>query len=177
MKVIDARVEWNERWSNNPELCVLVDHIPAFSEMRYQHVGQLWWAELDGYVSFFAWKGPGNEGGLGGAQYTITLTDETQVTLKGPWVSRAGVMNKHFDPCLDVVLFTVRDAFEKGGGLAGAITLELAKEALKFCPGVKLLKVTYQDDYFAGETLYIPTKDGTLKQLTQGMAKTIEEVT
>lgn len=128
-----ARVDWKEGYLNDPKLRVLVDEIPARSELRFErHDDGLWYAEKDGYVEYFAWVGPGNEGGYAGSCYEITTADGEQITLRGPWSSRAGAVNKRgFGPCVDVSLTTKPEVFERGFTFqAGSLTLGTAKQAV-----------------------------------------------
>lgn len=63
MKVLDAKVDWRESFDNPPDLEVLVDEIPTDLEYDYiwgKTYTAIWYAQKDGYVSFFAhpfkWK-------------------------------------------------------------------------------------------------------------------------
>lgn len=82
-----------------------VERIVPLEEFRFAQKKHFWWAEKDGQVVFFSWRGPGNCGGFGGSRYDITMVDETSITLQGPWSSRPGVMNlEGFPPCMSVRL-------------------------------------------------------------------------
>ncbi len=133
MKLISAEVNWMHGWANRPNLVLTVDNMPEQVDLRYQRKDNLYWAELDGYVQFFA-HSPGNESGFGGHVFDLTLTDGEQVSIRGPWSSRASAMNNHFPHCVDVTLYT-----EDGGRFAASVTLALAKEAAKLA-GVELKK-------------------------------------
>ena len=131
-KIINAQVDWKEGYANDPKLQVLVDEIPDRSELRFQHEDGLWVAIQDGFVEFFAWSGDGNDGGYSGRCYDITMRDGTEVTLKGPWSSRAGCVNKRsFGPVVDVELATDPEVLERGYTFkAGTLTLSAAKQAI-----------------------------------------------
>ena len=132
MKPISCSVEWYEEYSNDPILQIVVDEIPSREDLRYQHKRNLWFAEKDGYVSFFAWAGPGNEGGFYSSKYAIILEDGSTVTLLGPWSSNSAAINKYFIPqCLDVAIKTEEDKFSCW--CSGAVSLEFALEAIKLC--------------------------------------------
>lgn len=88
---------------DNEGVILLVDREASLDEHRFQHQDGLWWSEKDGLVVFFFWTGPGNEGGFGGEDFNITMVDGTLVTLRGPWSSRPGLMNKRgFPPSMGV---------------------------------------------------------------------------
>jgi hypothetical protein len=132
MKLLDAQVDWREDVDNDPRLEVLVDEIPDRSELRFEHEDGLWVAIDNGYVEYFAWSGDGNDGGYSGRSFEITTVDGEQVTLKGPWSSRAGCVNKRsFGPVVDVRMATDPDVLERGYTFrTGTLTLSAAKQAI-----------------------------------------------
>jgi hypothetical protein len=162
MKVLDMKVNWMESWDNDPEIMLLVDKMPDPDNVRYEQKDNLFFAEDDGYVSFFAYSRPGD--GYGGRTFNITLTNGEERALKGPWSSRAGVMNSAgFEPCLDVIITDDPEVWEKGYTfMAGAVTKKLVDEYLdKFLPDVFLYKIEDERD---GDIIYQPyLKDGRKK--------------
>ena len=113
MKLLKAKVDWMEKFGNDPRLKVLVDKVPNKEDLRYSYKNGLYYAELDGYVSFFSYRGPGN--GFGGNVFDIVMTDGRNVSLVGPWSSRAAVANSvGFGPCLDVSITENPDSYERG---------------------------------------------------------------
>lgn len=132
MKLLDAQVDWREDVGNAPRLEVLVDEIPDRSELRFEHEDSIWCAIQDGYVSYFAWSGNGNDGGYTGDRFEITTVDGESVTLRGPWSSRAGcVNNRSFGPVVDVRLTTNPETLKRGHTFkAGTLTLSAAKQAI-----------------------------------------------
>lgn len=156
MEIEDAEVDWKEDYGNDPKLVLYVDEIPERSELRFEGSKEegLWYGEHeDGYVSFFSWSG-GQQNGYNGRHYEIETVDGEEVTLKGPWSSRAGAMNlKGYGPCLDVTYRTSPNQF---GGRSGAVSLEAAEEAIdEFLDGVELERVEKFDE---DEPYYVPTK-------------------
>lgn len=133
MQIKEVRVNWHERYANSPTFEVYIDAYGTAEPFRYRKhpVHGLYYAQDDatGLVRFFAYDVPGD--GYGGSVFDIVLEDGKQVSLKGPWSSRSGVMNKHFDDveCLDVTLKsnpTPCEWLEGGIGysnLAGGLTL------------------------------------------------------
>jgi len=102
------------------------------------------------------WDG-GQQDGFNGRHYEIETVDGEQVTLKGPWSSRAGIMNKAgYGPCLDCLY---RTHPEQLGGRSGAITLEAAEEAIDQYveEDVELERV---EKFDLNEPYYIPQKIG-----------------
>jgi hypothetical protein len=152
MKPVSCSVEWYEGYSNDPRLQIVIDEYPK--GLRYEHKQEsLWFAEKDGYVSFYSWKGPGDEEGYCGRCYPITTINGEEVTLRGPWSSRSGVMNKYFTPqCLDVSIKTVEKL--NSCWCAGAVTLEFALEAIKLCE--ESIELVVKESH--GEYLFVPRK-------------------
>jgi hypothetical protein len=113
MNILRARVNWRDGWDNHPNLELLVDKMPTIDILRYEEREDLFYAELNGYVSFYYYSQPAN--GFGGAVFNITMKDGSERMLKGPWSSRAGVANRlGFGPCLDVSMTDKLESYEKG---------------------------------------------------------------
>lgn len=157
MRVTDAKVEWNEDVANNPRLQVLVDEIPPTESMVFQSAKnkQIWYAEKDGYVRFFAGHPEKDGDGYGGRSYKLN-TKEGEVVLNGPYSSRAGVMNKEgFGPCVDVSITTDPSVLDKGYTFSsGSITLEKAKKAIGHVDEAEGLKKTS----LSSEPIWVPYK-------------------
>lgn len=125
-------------YANQPSLRVLVDEVPKGDltfEGKKVNSHTLYFAEHDGYVEFYA-HDPRDESGYGGRGFKLKVKDngdEREVQLKGPWSSRAGVMNSHgFTPCLDVAITDDEGVWARGWTfIAGAITLESVLDFLK----------------------------------------------
>lgn len=160
MRVLDARVDWKDGYANDPRLEVLVDEIPTLEELKFEcHQQRLWYAELDGYARYFAWKGPENEGGYSGRHFDITTVDGESVTLKGPWSSRAGAVNKAgLGPVVDVSITTDARAFAKGRPFrSAALTLRAAKQAIDLTTwGTHLQRELKYDNE---EPVWVPVPD------------------
>lgn len=141
MKLIRHDVNMHEGYANDANYRIWVDALPELSDLRYEKRGNLYYAEKNGYVNFYYYDRPGD--GYGGRQFPITLTDGTEVVLKGPWSSRAGVMQKAGFP--ETVEVTINGIY------AGAVTREwLTSYGLE----------TVGIDVGGGETLFVPSKDG-----------------
>jgi len=140
MKILKANIEYNPQFCNPPTLQVLVDKIPDLNEMTYEYKEDLYFAEKDGYVSFFVYNAPGR--GYGGRKFTITLKDGTTKELIGPWSGRCGVMNMYFEQqSMEVSITDDPKAFKRGYTFfAGVITLEKVKEAINLLQGTAILK-------------------------------------
>lgn len=99
MKLTDAT--WNEMegFTNNPRLEASVSEIPGlegitFREYEFSGSSNLYVGEHDGRVKFFSHPGDDeNAGGFGGRSYTLTMEDGSTKVLRGPYSSRAGVVN------------------------------------------------------------------------------------
>jgi hypothetical protein len=137
MKILKGKVDWKEGLANRPSLYLLVDEIPSRGDMRFQlHDkggtidGGLYFAERDGFCSFFSHHGSGNNGGFGGNKYDITMVDGSLKTLHGPWSSNAGEMNERgFGPCVEA-RFATDPTDTHGQTFAnGAVLLSKLREA------------------------------------------------
>jgi hypothetical protein len=140
MKILDMRVNWHLPYGNEPTLCLLVDDIPHTDSLRFRRLGNIYYAEYEGYARFFSWNGRCNEGGYGGGKFAIKMADGSNVTLLGPWSSRAGHVNHiGFGPCLDISIADNDRDFRLGPFLSAAVTKALIDEALpKFLPEIAL---------------------------------------
>ena len=139
MKLISHEVDMHRGYANDANYRIRVEGLPPHTELRYEKRGTLYYAEKDGYVHFFHYDRPGD--GYGGRHFPITLTDGTEVVLKGPWSSRAAVMkNAGFPETVELVI----------NGFSGAVTREwLTSQGLE----------TVGVDHY-GETVFVPAKDG-----------------
>lgn len=61
---------------------------------RFEERQGLYRAQLGDFVKFYYYTKPGN--GYGGMSVDITMIDGSKRTLKGPWSSRAGCVNRVF---------------------------------------------------------------------------------
>lgn len=140
MKILNARVRWNTGLANDPRLEVLVDKMPPMADLRYEQKDGCYFAQKEGFVSFFYYTGPGE--GFGGSTFKIKLADGTDKDLIGPWSSRSGVMNRHFPQSLEVSITEDAGSFARGWTLfASALLVDTAKEALeKFVPEATIIK-------------------------------------
>ena len=150
MRLINARVEWNESYLNWPNLHITVDKLPSRETLLYEERNHIFYAERFGFVSFFYYSKPGD--GFGGSEFPITMKDKTCRILKGPWSSRASCVNKQgFGPCLDVTITETESQYKCN--LAGAVTLHFAQRAMRGLPGVHLVPLT--DVH--GEVTFMPS--------------------
>jgi len=142
--VLDATVNWYHGYANTPQLTVLLETIPTIQDTTFQSTtdNTFWYGETNTGVAYFYAGHPDNNGnGFAGRSFTLP-TDTGEVTLVGPGDSRAGVANKHgFGPVLDVSMTDDPAVMECGYTFtAGAITLDLAVEAVSLIDGVTLTK-------------------------------------
>jgi len=152
MKAIKAKVSWMKQYANNPGFEILVDKIPEHTELRYQEKNGLYYAEKDGYVSLYYYNSPGE--GFGGRHFRLTMSDESEKVLKGPWSSRSGCVNQYFPHCTEVALIEEEEGFNRGYTFYScAATIEwITTNVLPLIPGVSLLAL-----YDHGELSYHPT--------------------
>ncbi len=160
MKILKAKINWFNDFCNSPTLQILVDTIPDCELLRYKKKGPLYYAELDGYVNFYYYTNP--DEGFGGRKFHIILEDSSEVVLKGPWSSSASFMNgAGFTPCMEINITAELESFERGFTFcAAAITVEKAKEALRFIQGGSLIKIANNN-----RTEYMITKIGEAENI------------
>jgi len=103
MQVRNVLIDTHSGYANKPTFIVEVDVLPDPAGIYFSQRGGLYFGyDTDGYVRFYSFSQPGN--GYGGSTFTLNMTDGTRKKLKGPWSSRAGVMNKvGFPDCVDVL--------------------------------------------------------------------------
>jgi hypothetical protein len=112
MKILAAKVRNSYQFDNLPTLEVLVDKIPNNDSLVYEQKSNSYFAEKDGYVSFFYYSSPGE--GFGGHKFTINTKDGLK-DLHGPWSSNSVAMeNAGFPKTVNVCLTDDPKAFEKG---------------------------------------------------------------
>lgn len=160
MKILDAQVDWREDVGNDPRLEVLVDKIPDRSDLRFEHEDGIWCAIDNGYVEYFAWSGEGNDGGYSGRCFEITTVEGEQVTLRGPWSSRAGCVNKRsFGPVVDVRLTDNPETLERGYTFkSGTLSLLATKQAIDLTDEVAHLERVIKFD--SDEPYWVPVRGG-----------------
>ena len=148
MNLIDARVNWMFGWANRPRLEITVDRIPKLEEMEFDlHVlgddHTLYWAEKDGYVSFFS-HSTRNERGYGGREYVLNLKGKQKTKIKGPWSSRAGAMNNYFPHSVDVTIYE-KEGDHPSLGFSAHVALDFACRAANIA-GCTLERQMWHDD-------------------------------
>lgn len=160
MDVLDAQVDWKEGYGNPPSLQVLVDETPERSALRFRHEDGIWYGERDGYAEYYSWSGPGNEGGFSGRCITVLTVSGNEVTLKGPWSSRAGCVNlRGLGPVVDVSLTTDPETLEHGHTFRSrSLTLPAAKQAIDLAPEASHLERVLRFD--ANEPYWVPARNG-----------------
>ena len=123
---------------------------------RFERNGAIYYAELDGYVRYYAYSRP--DQGFGGRHFRITMSSGEEVILEGPWSSRPGAVHLHgFGPCVHVSITDDPLAFERGYTFfAGDVTLTFAQDALaEHLPDIELVRV---DAW--GEYSWVPCRKG-----------------
>lgn len=147
MEIKKARVDAQNR------LCVLVDAVPRWHDIRYKAVpvrGEdvLYFGEKDGYVNFLlsTW----DKTGFSGRTFEVILKDGNSRKLIGPWSSRAALVHKLGLPhCVPVNITDDENGFGKDYLCSGHITLAKAKEAAAL-----IGKELYQDIDNFGDLVY-----------------------
>ncbi|MGW8177501.1 MAG: hypothetical protein ACWGQW_01725 [bacterium] len=128
MRLVRGKVNWWEAYANEPGLQILVDKMPDLGDLRYEERNGLYYAEKDGYVSFYYYVRPGE--GFGGRAFKVVMKDGEEKILKGPWSSNSGSMNEAgFGPCVNVSIIDEPASYERGYTFyAGSVTLDLIEQ-------------------------------------------------
>lgn len=138
MEILKAKIDWMEQFANEPGLYLLLKNRPSLGDFRYEERNGCYFAENQGLVDFFHYKQPGD--GYAGRSFHLTMKDGSEKVLKGPWSSRASVMNREgFVHCIEATITEDLEVWERGHTFySSAVTIEIAKKALKLIPGVEL---------------------------------------
>lgn len=147
MKVIDAKVDWFKGYCNNPHLQVLVDKEPSQNDLVWQKKDDIYYVVQDGYVNHYRYKGPGQ--GFGGSVITIKMQDGSIVKLKGPFSTRASILNYlSVTQCVDVSLTDKPKDFKRGYTfISSCITLDLAVQAAHLAKVYLVINATKLDSW------------------------------
>lgn len=161
MKLLDARVRWNEKWANPPEFQLLVDKIPDAKEIPHiEHIG-LYYGQEGGYVDYLYYDKPGE--GYGGRKFVLKMVDGSYKEMIGPWSSGSYAVNGHglhfkykearpeaeAVPCLNCSITSDPKVFERGHTFySGNVTLTIAQEAAKMCECYLVMEVEMHKDQF-----------------------------
>lgn len=129
----------------------LLDGLPDRADLRYTTKpvgrGTAFFAELDGYVSFF-WHDPQNQSGFGGSVLSGLTTGGESFAVKGPWSSSPTSMTKQgFPPSLNLSYTDKQDGWERGRTfIAGNVRVEwFADNVMPFLPGFDLVAAESPD--------------------------------
>lgn len=135
MRILSAEIDMMEQWANDPVLKITVDRMPPSEEFIYTKIEltprrAIYFAKHECGIARFMVHDQDNERGYAGRVFTITLDDGTQVSMKGPWSSRSGVMNNYFDHTTEVTIYE-RDGDHPSLGFASHIDVDIAREVLE----------------------------------------------
>jgi hypothetical protein len=156
MRILALKVDWHEKFANDPSLKVLVNKMPEREELRYLCLEErMYFAEKDGYVNFFVHQ-PRDETGYGGRTFNVTMLDGTKRSIKGPWSSRSGCFNRmlNIPQCVECAITDDPTTYQRGFTFyAAAITVDLVREHMKsHLPGLEMRR----EVKWEGEVYYIP---------------------
>lgn len=138
MEVIGGRIREYPGYANPPTLIVQVDKVPEPDQFIYRKLDMgsyvLYFAEKDGEVRFYS-HNLKNESGYGGSTFHLPMEDGSWAHIRGPWSSRAGVMRRFFEDCVDVEIHPIA-----GHKFYGHVTIAAAQDAIAYT-GLKLVLV------------------------------------
>jgi len=153
--IVDAAIDWNKTFTG-PRLVVLVDEIPQIDEMQFERNDSIWYAEKDGLCRFFAWSEDADHQGFGGHAFRLPMVDGDDVVLKGPYSSRAGVVNAHgFGPVANGWVTDSRRDFEQmySGDAGIHLTLDAANYAVSLLDSD--VEMSKKEEFDPVETYYV----------------------
>lgn len=152
-KILNAKVDWMERYMNTPVLQVLVDKMYTNDEMVFTQKNTMYFGHKNGQASRYFYHTPSN--GFGGRHFKLNMDDGTTKTLIGPWDGGILAFNvAGFPQCVDVHITDNKQSFERGYTfIAGTLFLHLAKQAAKIA-GVYLHKM---ENGIGGGVEYVPS--------------------
>jgi len=129
MKLLKARINWMEKYLNDPFLEILVDEFPKTKDLRFQKKGPLYYAEKNGFVRFFYYSAPGD--GFGGNIFNIIMKNGKEEILEGPFSSSAEALNKFgFGPCVDVSITNDLNSYNRGYTFySGSVSVDFIKKS------------------------------------------------
>lgn len=113
MKILKSDVNWLKAYSSVPIIKCLVDKIPRRDSFIYTKNSNIYWSQSDGFVSFY-YHNPSDETGFGGTLFKLKMDDGSEKTIKGPWSSRPGIMNKIFPHSVEIMLTDDEEAWNRG---------------------------------------------------------------
>jgi len=133
-EIRDIRVSWNLGVHNDPELQILLTRIAESEEFRYRERSGCYFAHVGCEVRFKYHSGePEQQEGYAGRHFDLKMMNGTRKVLKGPWSSRAGVMNARFNPkCMDAHITADGQVWKDGYTFyAGSVTLASVRKWMK----------------------------------------------
>lgn len=140
MNVTGGFIDWNGGYDQRPTLHVIISgEIPQLEDFTFKSDNNksFWWAEYDGFFTFFAGHPDRPRKGFGGDSYTLNVENGDTVTLKGPFSSRSGIVNAYgHGPCVSV---KIHENNSKDRYRTISISLSHAQEAAEYA-GVELFK-------------------------------------
>jgi len=104
MQILDVKIDWRYKDIDaDPDIHILVDDIPR--DFVYHNKGNLYWAENDGYVSYFL-------SGMGNNTHMEVQMDSGEIrTVSGIECPSESIMVKNGINCVRVVLTDSEKAF------------------------------------------------------------------
>ena len=135
MNILEIKINWRLGYADNPRLQLLVEDVPDYRELKYFTVSpapghDLYWSELDNYVDFYHYRGPGD--GFGGHEFNLPMVDGGHALLTGPWSGSASQMNEYFPHCAAVDFTDSLRAFIRGWTFSQChMLVDFVDEALK----------------------------------------------
>lgn len=130
--MIDSVVNWNLELGNHPDLKILMDQTPVFDCYSELKIGTetLYYCNKDGVFNYYL-ESPSNPHGFGGSTFSLRMKDGTTRNIKGPWSTRAGVLNRFgIGPIVDCYLQYPTSKLPRII-YNGAVSLELALAAVR----------------------------------------------
>lgn len=127
-------INWYEGYGNAPQITIFVDKRPknfiyVLKPVRDNQT--IYFAESTDGICHFYLHNTKNEGGFYGREYELNLADGSKKKIKGPWSSRAEVMNEFgFGPIMDCGVHAEDDKYNMAGyGVKVEYIVDLIKKS------------------------------------------------
>lgn len=173
MDIRFAQVNWNDDHDNAPMLEIVASDYPeegdwSYADFQISPGCVLYRAEYNDYVRFLHHMAS-DQVGFGGRTFDLRLHSGQIIQIKGPWSSRAGVVNRYFVPhCVEVLRYNNHsDMQDRRGGQTGHVTIDAAVKAIRLAR-VHLVRIIDGMDIKYEPVMRSSTPKGLFRRALEG---------
>lgn len=167
MKILNAGVDWEIKWSSDPTIHLYVDGRPGFYDSVFEERGGYYSSNNDGIVHTIYKKDPAiPDEGYGGRFIELKMADGTIRSWHGGWAAASWYYNKWYPekPIVEACVYTLD---YPNMGIASFITLDLAKQLIanyNWPFHFKEMRVDENGPYYALAINGLPPKSGWITE-------------